>query len=375
MKAGSWSMPTAPTRASGAACHAHHRSPCRRVAGAAARRAQAAGPQELATRARQVEVVLPTSNQPTTEPDELHRPRPTTSREQRVVRERRTEERPPEQLGVEERAREHEPGEHADRQAQQSSTEQARPTDGADHHDHEQPDREQQRVAVRAVAERDVEQEREQRPDRDQAVVDAPALEDERDTGDRQADVPEEHAAASVGPKVSGRAPRSPARRRRCSARAERARGRRASKSSSSARACAWSGFRWGCFTFHRPASCSMTSFESARTCTVRGENARAASSPAMSALYSATLLVVTPMRSLTAASRVGGASTDRARPRRWPRPRVPARAAVAVDDDLVTAGRHDGVGHGTRMQPQLSQCEIVPTGAFLMRPPRWPGW
>src|SRR3954471_24595983 len=50
-----------------------------------------------------------------------------------------------------------------------------------------------------------------------------------------------------------------------------------------------------------------MTSFESARTCTVLGENRWAAWSPAMSALYSATLLVVTPMRSLTAARRVGG--------------------------------------------------------------------
>ena len=40
-----------------------------------------------------------------------------------------------------------------------------------------------------------------------------------------------------------------------------------ARSSSSSARARACSGLRCGCFTFHRPASCSMTSFESARTC------------------------------------------------------------------------------------------------------------
>ena len=63
------------------------------------------------------------------------------------------------------------------------------------------------------------------------------------------------------------------------------------------------------CFTFQRPATCSITSFESPRTCDARAPaSPSAASSPAISARYSATLLVVSPMRSLTAARRAGGA-------------------------------------------------------------------
>src|SRR2546426_933678 len=46
-----------------------------------------------------------------------------------------------------------------------------------------------------------------------------------------------------------------------------------------------------------------MTNIESERTRTPRDGNSRAASSPAITARYSATLFVVTPMRSLTAAS------------------------------------------------------------------------
>ena len=62
------------------------------------------------------------------------------------------------------------------------------------------------------------------------------------------------------------RARRSPARRLRRSARVARARGRprRTRASSEHARAC--SGLRCGCFTFQRPATCSITSFESPRT-------------------------------------------------------------------------------------------------------------
>ena len=50
-----------------------------------------------------------------------------------------------------------EPAEHADRQAQPAAAHEPGPADGADHHDREQRDREQQRVAVGAVPEREVE--------------------------------------------------------------------------------------------------------------------------------------------------------------------------------------------------------------------------
>ena len=103
-----------------------------------------------------------------------------------------------------------------------------------------------------------------------------------------------------------------------------------------------------------------MTSFESARTCTTLGENCCAACKPAISALYSATLFVVVPMRSLTAARRVGGVvdgSTTTAPIADGPGlPREPPSAKTITD-----------VGHGTRMAPQLSQCEIVPSGDFLI--------
>ena len=62
-----------------------------------------------------------------------------------------------------------------------------------------------------------------------------------------------------------------------------------------------------GCLIRHTPSGWRITSIESARTCTTRAPNGRAACRPAITARYSATLLVATPIRSLTAASRVGG--------------------------------------------------------------------
>ena len=45
--------------------------------------------------------------------------------------------------------------------------------------------------------------------------------------------------------------------------------------------------------------------------------------------------------------------------------PRIPAGATVAVDHDLVAEVAI--ATHGTKMQPQLSQYEIVPSGALRM--------
>src|SRR5438067_253998 len=55
-----------------------------------------------------------------------------------------------------------------------------------------------------------------------------------------------------------------------------------------------------------------MTSSASERTRTPRDGYSRAASSPAMTARYSATLFVVTPMRSLTAASGSAGSEASK---------------------------------------------------------------
>ena len=70
--------------------------------------------------------------------------------------------------------------------------------------------------------------------------------------------------------RLEGRARRSRARRLRCSARAARGRGRprRSRRAARAPDAC--SGLRCGCLTFQRPASCSITSFESPRTRTRR---------------------------------------------------------------------------------------------------------
>lgn len=70
--------------------------------------------------------------------------------------------------------------------------------------------------------------------------------------------------------------------------------------------ASAASGFMSGCLIFQRPDICSTTSLESIRTCTwtgTSGNNAFAAFRPAIRPLYSATLLVATPMYSAASAS------------------------------------------------------------------------
>ena len=59
-----------------------------------------------------------------------------------------------------------------------------------------------------------------------------------------------------------------------------------------------------GCLIFQRPDICSTTSLESIRTRTFApGSRALAALSPAIRPLYSATLLVATPMYSAASAS------------------------------------------------------------------------
>ena len=78
---------------------------------------------------------------------------------------------------------------------------------------------------------------------------------------------------------------------------------------SSAARAA--SGFIAACLTFHRPDICSTTSLESIRAVTRDAPSVSAASSPAISPEYSATLLVATPTESARSASTVpSGANT-----------------------------------------------------------------
>ena len=139
-----------------------------------------------------------------------------------------------------------------------------------------------------------------------------------------------------VGPSSAGVHERVGVRRSR---RAERAAGRRRRSRRAVRAASSRSGRRCGCLTFHVPFTCSMTSFESARTRTRRAPNGAAASSPAISARYSATLFVVTPMHSLTSARHRGG-SVDGIEHHRTDRRRtgVPARAAVAIDQRLRRA-------------------------------------
>ena len=61
-----------------------------------------------------------------------------------------------------------------------------------------------------------------------------------------------------------------------------------------------------GCLTFHRPDICSTTSLESIRTSmSARGSISAAARSPAISPLYSATLLVAMPIDSDRSASTI----------------------------------------------------------------------
>lgn len=77
--------------------------------------------------------------------------------------------------------------------------------------------------------------------------------------------------------------------------------------------ASAASGFMSGCLIFQRPDICSTTSFESIRTRICASEaSSRAAASPAIRPLYSATLFVATPMYSARSASvsPVAGSST-----------------------------------------------------------------
>ncbi len=67
--------------------------------------------------------------------------------------------------------------------------------------------------------------------------------------------------------------------------------------------ASAASGCMSGCLIFQRPDICSTTSLESIRTSTAAsGSRSRAARSPAIRPLYSATLLVACPMNSAASA-------------------------------------------------------------------------
>ena len=86
-----------------------------------------------------------------------------------------------------------------------------------------------------------------------------------------------------------------------------------------------------------------------------------AARSPAMSARYSATLLVVSPIRSLTVARRCGGlADASYTTAPIAAGPGLPPRATVEVDEHCV--------GHqGTRIAPQLSQCASGSPADFLI--------
>ncbi|SLI09280.1 Uncharacterised protein [Mycobacteroides abscessus subsp. abscessus] len=76
-----------------------------------------------------------------------------------------------------------------------------------------------------------------------------------------------------------------------------------ASNPATNRRARSASGIIAACLTFHRPDICSTTSLESIRTSTVRAPSSAAASSPAISPRYSATLFVAMPTLSRRSAS------------------------------------------------------------------------
>src|SRR5262245_6904253 len=153
---------------------------------------------ELAPDLRNPEVELTDDPPARDQPDQLLDQHHPPHREQRNVAERCAVERPPEHLGVQPRARQHEPGEDADRQAQPAPPRQPRPVEWPHHHDDERYHREEQRVPEGTVTEWDVDEQREQRSDRDEPVVEADALEHVRDQQHRHPDVPEEHGSARV---------------------------------------------------------------------------------------------------------------------------------------------------------------------------------
>ena len=206
----------------------------------------------------------------------------------------------------------------------QPAAQEARPADGADHHDHEQRDREQQRVAVGAVAER-----RGRRP--------AAAASRPRSGGSRcprsgrswpRRTTERPTYQKNIG---SGQVERGVhrARRRRCSprdgtcARSTLVVVRRAARAPG--RAAAGGA---ACFTFHRPVDLLDHELRVGRAPAPRAaawprrlRARRSAPGTRRRCWWS------TPMRSLTAASRVGGVARrvehDRADRRRA---RVPAR-------------------------------------------------
>ena len=266
-------------------------------------------------------------------------------------------------------AAEHEPGEPADRQAQRAAPAQPVPAPGRDdHHDDEHDDRDEQRVRVRLRAERRVEQQRQQRAERDEPEVEARALEDVPDAEDRRrtrARGPSRDRASSAA-FTSASASVFCSRRTCCEVDVVvRARAALAPPRTAAAGAA--------CFTFH--VALELLDHEhrvGAHAHARRARNGAAASSPAISARYSATLLVV-DADALAHASRAASAdrSTGRARPRRSPPdPGLPARTAVAVDRRprraTVPARVEQRVlGHGTRIAPQLSQyATSAPAGA-----------
>src|SRR5262249_6087746 len=154
---------------------------------------------------------------------------------------------------------------------------------------------------IRLATERRIDQQRQEGAERDQPEVDPGALEHVPDAEDRPAREPEEHQRVAASSAAFTNASASVFCSRGTCCRST------SSYCSSSSRARSYNGRKCACFTRNCPATWRMTSNESARTRTRLAPNGAAASSPAMSARYSATLLVVTPIVSLTVASRAGG--------------------------------------------------------------------
>jgi hypothetical protein len=129
--------------------------------------------------------------------------------------------------------------------------------------------------------------------------------------------------------------------------------------------ASAASGRMSGCLIFQRPDICSTTSLESIRTWTAAsGSRARAARSPAIRPLYSATLLVAVPMYSATSASGspVTASRTTAPYPAGPGLPREPPSASTMKRRRVIAYSPDSGVR--TRIRRQFSHRTTVSAAA-----------